>query len=355
MRIIVPVLFLVFNIQVFGQEADSAVLTFSGNSYDFGRIYEDQGTVQHTFKIRNTGSAPLQIYHVRSNCGCTSPAWTQEAIASGEDGYITVEYDPQNVRGAFHKTIQVQSNAVNQNMFLTISGTVLPPLKKDKMNYKVGELSVKSKHINLGYLYKGTVGHAGMTIANLTHEPMQLSLKNVPRQIEAYIPEVLQPGEYGLIEIDYNTELVDEWDVVIDRISLVINRKEDIRYNLAVTANIREDFRSITEEQVELAPRASFTHPVIRYDTIPEDNILQCRFELINAGASDLIIRAVKPSCGIDVELPKKNLLAPGETTYIVADLDPKGRSGEIKNSITVITNDPKEYKQYLIIEGYIR
>lgn len=343
-------------IQASGQTTELPELTVSKNSYDFGRVYEDRGTVSHTFSIINSGSASLIISNVRSNCGCTSPAWTKVPIAPGDKGFITVEYNPKNIRGAFHKTIQVQSNASNSNMFLTISGTVIPPLRKEKLFYKVGDLSVKFRHINLGYLYKGTVEHAAMTIANLTDKPMHLALADIPEYIENYyIPEVLQPGEYGQIEVDYNTNKIDEWDVVLDRFTIVINGKQDIHNQLAVTANIREDFRDLTEEQLELAPVATFVNSSIDYDTIPETEELQCRFLLENTGKSDLIIRAVKPSCGFSIELPEVRMLAPGETTFIVANFNPKDRSGDFKNSITVITNDPEEYKQYLVFEGYIQ
>lgn len=356
MRIAILTGILLISIRVAGQGNDTPFLSMGNNTFDFGRIHEDRGKVTHTFTFKNSGLSPLIITNVRSNCGCTSPAWTKDPVDPGKEGFITVEYNPKKSRGSFHKTIQVQSNAANANMFLTISGTVIPPLKKEKLYYQVGDLNVKSRHINLGYLYKGTTGHAALTIANLTEKPMRLALNDVPEQIESYyIPEVLQPGEYGQIEIHYNTNKVNDWDVVIDRMFLLINGKKDIRNRLAVTANIREDFRNLSEEQLQTAPAATFKESIIQYDTIPENELLHCEFQLKNTGESDLMIRAVKPSCGITVEPPETEKLAPGESTHIVANLDPNGRPGNFKNSITVITNDPEEYKQFLVIEGYIR
>jgi hypothetical protein len=356
MRILFLAGVLLFSVHVFSQVNDNPVLAVNDNSFDFGRIYENHGKVSHTFTLKNSGSTPLIISNVRTNCGCTSPAWTKEPVEPGAEGFVTVEYDPKNIRGSFHKTVQVQSNASNANMFLTISGVVVPALKKEKLYYKVGDLSVKSRHINLGYLYKGTMGHAAITIANLSDEPMELALTDIPEQIEEYrLPGLLQAGEYGQIEVYYNTNKVDEWDVVIDRLSIVINGKKDIQSRLAVTANIREDFRDLTDEQLQLAPVATFSESTINYDTIPQSESLKCQFLLENTGKSDLFIRAVKPSCGISVKFPEDNSLAPGESTYIEANFDPKGQQGEFKNSITVITNDPDEYKQYLVIEGYIQ
>jgi hypothetical protein len=75
---------------------------------------------------------------------------------------------------------------------------------------------------------------------------------------------------------------------------------------------------------------------------------------LKNSGKTDLKIRAVKASCGCTVAAPEKNVLAPGESTFIDAIFDPTGRTGEFKNGITVVTNDPAHYKKYLFVEGYI-
>ncbi len=356
MRIVIVVVIFLLSLQVSGQTDNSPFLEVNDNTFDFGRIYEDNGKVSHTFTLKNSGSSTLLISNVRSNCGCTTPEWTKEPVVPGGEGFVTVEYDPKNSRGAFHKTIQVQSNASNANMFLTVSGTVISELKKEKLYYKVGDLSIKSRHINLGYIYKGSTGYAAITIANLSDKAMQLDLADIPDQVETYyLPEQLQPGEYGQIEVNYNSNKVDEWDVVIDRITVVINGKKDIRNRLAVTANIREDFRELTEEQLEMAPVASFSELFVNYDTIPASEALECQFLLKNSGQSDLVIRAVKPSCGFTVKLPETNILSPGESTFISANFDPMGHSGDFKNSITIITNDPDEYKQYLVFEGYIQ
>ncbi len=346
---------LILSLTLAGQTKNEAILTLLDNSHDFGRIREDHGIVSHTFSFSNTGSKTLVLTNVRSTCGCTTPKWSKQPVSPGEAGFVTVEFNPKDRPGSFHKTIQMQSTAKNSNMFLTITGNVLPALNEEKLDYKVGTLSVKSKHINLGYIFSGNTGMETLAIANLTDDPMELDLGDVPDHITAYIhPSELQPGEYGQIEIHYNSDVLDDWDVVIDRISVIINGKRDKKAKLAVTANIREDFSTFTEEQLLYAPVAYFDKNSYSFDTITGNKPVEYSFLLKNIGKSDLIIRAVKPSCGCTVVEPKNKILSPGDSTRIGAKFDPKGRSGNVKNAITVITNDPKSYKQYLWIEGYI-
>lgn len=339
-----------------GQNKEGAILFFGKNSYDFGRVREDKGKVSHTFSISNTGDTPLILNNVRSTCGCTVSTWSKEPISPGEQGFITIDFDPKNRQGQFHKTVQIQSSANNSNMFVTVSGTVLPPLKEEIMEYKIGDLSVSSKHINFGYIFKGKTGIQTHTIANHTNEFMDIDLEDVPEHIIAHLyPSTLKPGEYGQIEIHYNTNLIDDWDVVIDRLAVIINGKEVEKEKLTVTANIRENFSDLSEEQLINAPVAFFDVINHSFDTLTSDKTIKCSFTLKNKGKSDLIIRALKPSCGCTIAKRRKKILSPSASTKIETTFDPAGRSGDFKNAVTVITNDPKSYKQYLTTEGYIK
>jgi hypothetical protein len=356
MRVYFILSLIILTSAVFGQPCDSALLVLSDNSHDFGRISVDKGVVSHTFIFTNAGNKPLQVTNVRTTCGCTIPFWTSEQVAPGSEGSIKVEFDPTNNIGAFHKTIQILSTASNTNMFVTISGTVIPAIKKEELKFKIGDLSAKTNYLNFGYLFKGNTGIELLTIANTTPVPLQIGFKNVPDYIRILaIPATLQPGEYGQLEVQYCTERTNDWDVILDKIALVINGKTDSKSMLTVTANIREDFSKFTDEQLFSSPVASYSSLTHNFDTIKADAPVECRFLLKNEGQSELIIRAVKPSCGCTAVKPEKNVLAPGDSTYLDAVLHPEGRAGDLKSGITVVTNDPKLYKQYLWLEGYIR
>jgi hypothetical protein len=67
--------------------------------------------VEHVFKIRNEGNEDLIITSVKPSCGCTSPKWTQKAIAPGEEGEIHVAFNTGGKMGPQKKSIAVYSNA----------------------------------------------------------------------------------------------------------------------------------------------------------------------------------------------------------------------------------------------------
>ena len=57
---------------------NKAVISADETSFDFGTIKEANGNVSHTFKIKNSGEAPLVLTRVIASCGCTTPEWTRK-------------------------------------------------------------------------------------------------------------------------------------------------------------------------------------------------------------------------------------------------------------------------------------
>lgn len=85
-------------------------MTFYETNFDFGTIPDDK-VVKHVFKLKNTGKAPLMIARTDVSCGCTVPSYSQEPIAPGQDGEITVTFNPKGKSGTQHKNVIVHSNA----------------------------------------------------------------------------------------------------------------------------------------------------------------------------------------------------------------------------------------------------
>ena len=344
-----------FTLPLRSQSPSAGKLEVENNDYDFGEITQAHGEVSHTFTIKNTGTQPFVINDVRSTCECTDPSWTREPVAPGKQGEVTLHFDPKGYVGPFHKTIQISSTAKNTNMFLTIHGVVLTPDEDEKLEYNIGDLHLQSKHLNLGYVFKGELAEKSMVIKNQGNHPLELVLENVPSYIDAFVkPKVLKPGEFGRIEVYLHSDKTDEWDVIMKKIDVVINNKKDEDAKLAITANIREDFSKLTPDQLANAPEAVFLTNTVNFDTLKNKKPVNCKFLLENRGNSNLIVRAVIPSCGCTAAKPDKLVLKPGDHAYIQAVFNPKGWDSNINKAITVITNDPKNYKQYLWIKGFV-
>jgi hypothetical protein len=103
--------------------SDGPRITFIETEYDFG-IIQSGGNAVHYFVFSNTGKIPLVILNVRTSCGCMVPAWPKAPVGAGMKDSLMVKYNTK-IKGAFDKTITVQSNAVNAMVELKIKGNVI--------------------------------------------------------------------------------------------------------------------------------------------------------------------------------------------------------------------------------------
>lgn len=98
------------------------VITFEEEQFDFGTI--DQGTnVEHVFKFKNTGDAPLMIVNAKSSCGCTVPEYPKEAIAPGGEGQLLVKFNGSG-QNQVSKTVTITTNTKAGTEILTIKAFV---------------------------------------------------------------------------------------------------------------------------------------------------------------------------------------------------------------------------------------
>ncbi len=112
--------------QAEAESLESTSVEFEGEVFDFGEVPE--GTkVSHQFKFKNTGANPLRITRVKASCGCTTPSYSQDPIAPGEEGFIDVAFDSSGKPGFQNKSVTVTGNfADGVNKILKIKGQVKP-------------------------------------------------------------------------------------------------------------------------------------------------------------------------------------------------------------------------------------
>lgn len=96
---------------------------FETTEYDFGNVKE--GTVvEHTFKFKNVGEAPLIIQNASASCGCTVPSYSKEPIPVGGTGEIQVKFNSDNRVGVQNKTVTITANTKPAISTVKIKGTV---------------------------------------------------------------------------------------------------------------------------------------------------------------------------------------------------------------------------------------
>lgn len=105
--------------------ASVAKLTFTdSNEYAFGSVKEGE-VIQHDFTFTNTGKVPLLITKARSTCGCTVSSYTEQPVAPGAEGLISVTFDTKNKYGRQRKYVTIYANTYPALTTVYMDGTVI--------------------------------------------------------------------------------------------------------------------------------------------------------------------------------------------------------------------------------------
>jgi hypothetical protein len=106
-------------------EGPLPVAQFERVEHDFGTVTEGN-KVTYTYKLTNSGEAPLIIQSAQPSCGCTVPTFSQEPIPVGGTGFVTAEFDTSGKPGINNKTITVTSNTWPKITTLRFKAMVTP-------------------------------------------------------------------------------------------------------------------------------------------------------------------------------------------------------------------------------------
>jgi len=98
-------------------------LSFENVKHDFGIVSEGD-TVEHIFKLQNTGQKPLIIDSIKSSCSCVIPKWSNGFIAPNENEYMKVAFIGIGKPGKQSKTLSVFANTKPNIVRLTITANV---------------------------------------------------------------------------------------------------------------------------------------------------------------------------------------------------------------------------------------
>ncbi|HMB99492.1 MAG TPA: DUF1573 domain-containing protein [Flavobacteriaceae bacterium] len=101
--------------------------SFETDVIDYGTIQQNADGVR-VFKFTNVGDAPIVISKAKGSCGCTVPTYSENVIAPGDTGEISVKYATNRI-GKFTKTVTLTSNASEPTKVLRIKGEVLKPVE----------------------------------------------------------------------------------------------------------------------------------------------------------------------------------------------------------------------------------
>jgi len=332
-------------------------LKFSETQHDFGVFREEAGRQTFDFVVANTGSQPLVIQKVTASCGCTTPGWTKSPIPPGGKGKVTAIYDPVNLPGVFNKTLTVYTNTKPASTTLTIKGEVTPREKtvEELFTFPVGAIRFESSNLAFNNVKKTGAKNNEMQIINTATTPVKVEFDALPAHLKLKAePEILKPGQKGLVIGTYDATKTDGWGYVNDMVKIKLNSVTQENVFYYASANLVEDFSSLTKDEMASAPVFKPVATTVNLGKIKGSSQYDVEFKFTNEGKRDLIIRHIKSTCGCTaVQQENQGIgIKPGVSSSIKALFNSGGYKGNVTKVIYVYTNDPKNSEVALMLNA---
>jgi hypothetical protein len=331
----------------------------SETEHDFGKFKEEAGRQTYDFIVTNTGTDPLVIQNVVASCGCTTPEWTRQPIPGGATGKVTAIYDPKDRPGVFNKTLSVYTNSKPEVVVLVIKGEVIPHEKTvdELFTFPVGGVRFESNHLAFTNIKKTEKKIRVMPIVNTSNEPVKVEFTNLPAHLQLKAnPETLKPGQKGLVEGTYDATKNSAWGNVNDMIKIVLNGVPQENVYYYVSANLVEDFSSLSKEELENAPVFKVSATTVDLGKIKGNTQNDVEFKFTNTGKRDLVLRHIRSTCGCTaVQQGSLGMgIKPGESSSIKATFNSGSYKGKVTKAIYVYTNDPKSSEVVLMLNAEV-
>ena len=344
---------LMFGLLIFAQPK----MALAVSEHDFGKFKEEAGVQTYEFVVYNNGSSTLVITEVTASCGCTTPGWTKEPIPPKGTGKISASYDPVGRPGVFNKTLSISSNSQPNPVTLAIKGEVIAKQKtvEDLYTFPVGAIRFGSNHLAFTNVMKTEKRIRVMPIINTSTETVNVEFDNLPAHLIVKAnPEVLKPGEKGIIEGTYDGTKNPNWGNTTDMVKVKLNGVPQENVYLYVSANLVEDFSKLSKEELENAPVFKLASTSIDFGTMLQNTTKEVNFQYTNTGKRDLVINYVRSTCGCTAVQEGNKVIKPGESGSIKAVFSGGTYNGKQTKSIYVYTNDPKNSEVVLMLTGEV-
>ncbi len=331
-------------------------LIFREKVYDFGDVLEARGNADHEFVFTNNSGRPVKILNVTTSCGCTTPGWSKEPVASGKTGFVKASFDPKGRPGYFNKTLTLLTDADPNPVVLQIKGQVVFSNGDDLYPITMGKLKLKTKSFSMGtaYINKEPV-QKQFPVMNDGDEPLRFLGVEKPDYMRIGMPAVIEPHQKGVINVIYDARMKNTFGFVSDNVLFTTSDAGEENKSISVFASLEEFYPTPTAEDMMRAPQAVLREQSVDLGQHTPGVSLERNVMLINKGKRELKIRALQGNCTcISAESAKQSLRA-GDSTQIKIRFKPQNRGGTQQKAITVYTNDPRNPVQWLNVLVYIK
>ena len=332
-------------------------LKFDQSNYKFGSVKEENGPITHEFQFTNISEDTVLITGVKASCGCTTPAWSKEAVLPGGKGFVQARYNPRNRPGPFKKSLTVNTNVGTKILYIEGNVTPKPRTPVDDYPVLLGNLRVKHRTLNFGKVTDNQAVNKSFTLYNDGEKAIKFSENALaPAHVAISVePKVLQPKQKGTLIVTFDPTVKPELGYSIDHMVLATDDAVMPDKKLNIMATVEEFFPPMTNEDYKRAPHVFIEENVYDFGKITSGDTVSTDFIILNDGGDVLNLRKVVANCACTVLKPEKENIHPGDSAKLNVMFNSHGRNGTQHKTITIYSNDPRKPVLMLTIKASVR
>ena len=238
---------------------------------------------------------------------------------------------------------------------ITASAQDRDSLMMKKYRYDVGYLRIRNIGLPFSGIMNTSIQADTVFMYNAWDSTMTFDFRDIPEYITCeMIPDSLEPKQEGKMVVTYNAPLKGDFGRLVGYFFFYTNESEDNKKRIILSPDIKEDFSSLTEEELQNTPTIEFSETTFDFGTIPQGEKITHNYSFKNTGKRTLSIRSAKGSCGCTKAEVLTTDVEPGETGEIPVRFDSNRKKGKQKYTVTVISNDLNNPKVVLKITGEV-
>lgn len=321
--------------------ADGDSIVFDSLHWDFGKVDDNAGAVQHTYAFINPSMRPFRIGVVDASCSCTTVEYSRDPIPAGGRGEITLTFLPAGASGSVYRSAEVYDDLGRHAATLTMLADVnrVDADIEDIYHHTISEqLLVDRGEISFGYLHHGQSLSKIVRLANVSRQTISLRMEVADSEslLSVEGPESIGPRSEEEILLTYS--IPDDGDLYGTASDEVL-----------IYADGNQTPSALNVSAIYMAPLPEsdkqpflWTNPsIIELRKSRLGSSFKGSFELGNLGEGDLHILAVVSP--VPLPLEKGTVVAPGETLKL------KVSSPQETFTAQVFTDDPtRPYKELI-------
>ena len=318
-------------------------VVFDAYEWDFGTIKELDGPVSHTFKVKNTSDKPAIFERVITTCGCTTPTYPRTPIYAGQEGEITITYNPADRPGRFTKTVTIITGNGKNRDVITIKGVVTarPKTVEDEYPFLLAQdLRADKAHLSFGYVKQGGTKSMTIRLINTSNKPLTLEQEWIVKSgyLTANIPQIIAPKKKATITLTYDLSERTKYGMLSDQFRLKVNGKSAL---LPINTD-GTGVDDLSKMSKKTAPLMLLSSGFVNFGKSKIGAPLNKTITITNTGASPLIIRNVQCRSNSRTTLKEGDQIEAGASLDMTISLTPEtGETGSVFGSIVIISNDP--------------